>query len=300
MDSSKIATKLAQFEMIHISNPRESAIHGALDQMRRIGRLTIGQPQKGVQFLAPSFSGKSTILKTYAQSANSAAPSGTLPVFYMELASATTPNQMLDQLLTTLGDTARVASEPQRFKRACDISRDRHIELFLFDEVQHLISSDTARVAWRVTEALKRLLNEGLAPIVFGGDLSATSLFRSNPQLRNRMLTPVELPPLDYTNTADTGYMSLFLDRLDKQMVQDGLVGAKANLGAGTIPSALCAASEGAIGTALNIVREALRIALKRDAKKISAQDISDAIDAWAIPQGFAPSNPLSGWREAA
>jgi Bacterial TniB protein len=218
----------------------------------------------------------------------------------MELASATTPNQMLDQLLTTLGDTARVPSEAQRFKRACDISLDRGIELFLFDEVQHLISHDTARVAWRVTEAMKRLLNEGVAPIAFGGDLSATSLFRSNPQLRNRLLPPVELPPLDYSSTADTSYASIFFDHLDQRMVDERLVFTKANLGSGQIPSALCAASGGVIGTACNIVREALRIALKRNARKISAQDISDAIDTWAIPQGFAPSNPLYRWREAA
>ena len=300
MDSSKIAARIAQFELIHISNPREDTIHGVLDEMRMVGRHTVGRPQKGIQFLAPSFSGKSTILKSYADKANAEAAAGAVPVFYMELASATTPNQMLDQLLTTLGDTARVSSEAQRLKRACDISRDRCIELFLFDEVQHLISNDTARVAWRVTEAMKRLLNEGVAPIAFGGDLSATSLFRSNPQLRNRLLTPVELPPLDYSNTADTSYASIFFDRLDQKMVDDGLMSAKASLGSGQIPSALCAASSGVLGTRCNIVREALRIALKRNARKISAQDISDAIDNWAIPQGFAPSNPLRGWREAA
>jgi len=293
MDSYNISQTIAQFEMIHISNPREDGIHAVLDDMRTVGRLTAGRPQKGVQLLAASFSGKSTILKTYAASANAEANGGGLPVLYMELASATTPNQMLDQLLATLGDTARVSSEPQRFKRACDISRDRGIELFLFDEVQHLISSDTARVAWRVTEAMKRLLNEGVAPIAFAGDLSAATLFRSNPQLRNRMLMPVELPPLNYTSTADTSYASVFFDRLDQKMVDDKLVHAKANLGAGRIPAALCAASAGTLGTACNIVREALRIALQRGAKKISVQDISDAIDRWAIPQGFVPTNPL-------
>jgi len=292
MDSVKISQTIAQFEMIHISNPREDGIHAVLDDMRTVGRLTAGRPQKGVQLLAASFSGKSTILKTYADKANAEADGG-LRVFYMELASAKTPNQMLDQLLAKLGDTARVSSEPQRFKRACDISRDRGIELFLFDEVQHLISSDTARVAWRVTEAMKRLLNEGVAPIAFAGDLSAASLFRSNPQLRNRMLTPVELPPLDYSNTADMSYASVFFDRLDQKMVDDKLVRAKANLGAGRIPAALCAASAGALGTACNIVREALRIALRRGARQISIQDVSDAIDRWAIPQGFVSSNPL-------
>ena len=292
MDSFKISETIALFEMIHIPNPREDGIHAVLDDMRTVGRLTAGRPQKGVQLLAASFSGKSTILKTYAEKANAEAGGG-LPVFYMELASATTPNQMLDQLLAKLGDTARVSSEPQRFKRACDISRDRGIELFLFDEVQHLISSDTARVAWRVTEAMKRLLNEGVAPIAFAGDLSATTLFRSNPQLRNRMLTPVELPPLDYASTSDMSYASVFFDRLDQKMVDDKLVSAKANLGAGRVPAVLSAASAGTLGTACNIVREALRIALHRGAKKISVQDISDAIDRWAIPQGFVSSNPL-------
>ena len=92
----------------------------------------------------------------------------------------------------------------------------------------------------------------------------------------------------------------IFFDHLDQRMVDERLVFTKANLGSGQIPSALCAASGGVIGTACNIVREALRIALKRNARKISAQDISDAIDTWAIPQGFAPSNPLYRWREAA
>ncbi len=295
MDSSEIANRLARFAQMHIINPREDGIHAVLDEMVAVGELTRGKPQNGIQLLAPSFSGKSTILKSFAFKFNEIAPSGTTPVFYMELASTTTPNQMLDQMLVMLGDpVGRAKSEAQRFKRACDISREHGIKMFIFDEVQHLISSDTARVAWRVTEAMKRLLNEGIAPIVFGGDLAATALFQSNPQLRNRMLTPAQLPPLDYTNVSDVGYAAVFFNRLDEQMVATGLVCEPAYLGAGNLPSALCAASKGAVGTACNIVREALRLALRRGVERIAASDISEAIDSWAIPQGFVASNPLA------
>lgn len=300
MNSISIATKIAQFDLIHISNPREDNIHHVLDEMRAIGRMTVGRPQKGLQLLAPSYSGKSTILRSYAEEANAKVNDGTLPVLYMELASATTPNQMFDQLLSILGDRVRAKNEAERFQRACSICEDKQVELFLFDEVQHLISTDTARVAWRVTEAMKRLLNEGVAPIAFCGDLSATSLFRSNPQLRNRLLTPLKLPPLDYTNVVDMRYASVFFDRLDRAMVANGLIQDHAHLGAGQLPAALCAASEGALGTACNIIREALRIALKRNASKIDAEDISLAIDQWAIPMRFASSNPLQFTKEAA
>ncbi len=299
MKSISIATKIAQFDLIHISNPREDKIHDVLDEMRAIGRLTAGRPQKGMRFLAPSYSGKSTILRSYAEAANANVNNGTLPVLYMELASATTPNQMFDQLLSKLGDRVRTKNEAERFQRACNICRDQQVELFLFDEVQHLIARETTTVAWRVTEAMKRLLNEGVAPIAFCGDLSATSLFEANAQLRNRLMVPVELPPLEYTNLFDMRYASVFFDRLDKKMVAIGLVQDHAHLGAGQLPAALCAASQGALGTACNIIREALRIALKRSARKIDAEDISLAIDQWAIPMGFASSNPLQ-FRKAA
>lgn len=264
--------------------------------MRAVGMATAGQPQKAVQFLCKSFTGKSTILKSLVSRTNAEAERGTMPIFYLELASSTTPNQLWEQMLVALGDGlgGKGRNEAQRFSRVCALLAQSGVTLIIFDEIQHLISHETERVAWRVTEAIKRLLNAGIAPIVLSGDLSADALFKRNPQLRNRMRVPLQLPPLDYANPDDTGYASVFLDRLDQHMVDTGIMHARSNLGAGQIPSALCMASEGALGTACNIVREALQIALSRNARKISAEDIAEAIDCWAIPQGFCKSNPLT------
>lgn len=293
MESSAVEAKIAQFELMHIPNPREDAIHGVLDDMRAVGRFTAGHPQKGLQMLAPSFSGKSTVLKAYARKANAGATPGIVPVFYMELATATTPNQMYDQMRNQLGDPlSRVKDEAQRFQRTCGILRERGVELIVIDEIAHILKYNTMNVAWRVSEAFKRLLNEGVAPVVFAGDEGATALF-SNPQLRNRMLCPARLPKLDHANQDDLFYAAAFFRRLDEAMVRQGVVKTKANLDGSLIPAALCMASEGALGTACNIIREALRITLRRGGAGITAQDISDAIDAWAIPMGFAPSNPL-------
>ncbi|MCW1432409.1 TniB family NTP-binding protein [Novosphingobium sp. JCM 18896] len=294
MESSVVESKVAQFELLHVPNPREAAIHGVLDNMRNIGRLTAGQPQRGLQLLAPSYSGKSTVLKMYADKANAAVGAGKVPVFYMELATATTPNQMYDQMRFELGDPlARVKDEGQRFRRMCGILQERGVELIIIDETAHILKYNTQNVAWRVSEAFKRMLNEGVAPIVFAGDESAAALF-SNAQLRNRMLCPATLPKLDPANPIDLGYAAVFFGQLDKIMVANGVVEKKANLDKGVLPAALCAASGGVLGTACNIIREALRIALSQSAAKIGAEHISEAIARWAIPMGFVKTNPLA------
>ena len=212
----------------------------------------------------------------------------------MELETASTPNQMYDQLLTELGDPiGKASSEAQRFSRACRLFHERGVELILLDEIQHIMQHNTARFAWKVTEAFKRLLNAGVAPIVLAGDETATVLFKSNPQLRNRMLIPAQMPRLCHKNPDDVDYLCAFLTRLDQEMVEQRIVDEESNLGAGLLPPALCLASQGAVGTACNIVREALKFALERGRGRITAEDLARAIDEWAIPMGFATSNPL-------
>lgn len=103
----------------------------------------------------------------------------------------------------------------------------------------------------------------------------------------DRSIQRIELRPLNPEDPNDLTYAALFFGRLDDVMVERGITRAKSNLQAGLLPSMLCKASSGVLGTARNIIREALRIALKRDGYRITAQDIEDAIVTWAMPLQF-------------
>ena len=292
----ELVQKLALFDQIHIQHPRMQNIHGTFDHMREIGRSQQGQRKRhrGLRILGPSFSGKTRSIESY-RAANGMGRED-FTVLHVELQQNATPKRLWIDILTAFGDGfATLGSEEIVKRRAQQYFEQLKVELIIFDEVQQLLRRGSTARAWSISEALKRLLDEGYAPIVFVGTLEALPIFTSNPQINNRLLPPIDLTPLDATVKEDRMLFCGYCGLLDERMVQLGCVEQCANLMDPHILSGLYLVSGGVVGVVSNLLRHAMETAYRNDRQHIWISDLEFAVDRWAISGGICQTNPFAG-----
>jgi hypothetical protein len=150
------------------------------------------------------------------------------------------------------------------------------------DEVQHL-RRDAGEVT-DVTDAIKRLLDLGIVPLILVGDLDSRPFFERNKALAARLGVPLELTPLDYRRSREAVYFKAFCQKYDEALVHVGATKMVAGLGEPAMLKGLHAASGGHIGRVARILQEAVKHAAWRDAVTIDAFDLSHVVRSFAMP----------------
>lgn len=288
---------LARFNSIFIAYPLHAAFHSRCDFLMKLGRSTRGGPQKGLRVLAPTGSGKTRAAEQFIRmvAERRGAGADSFPVVLVSLDRATTSRKLFSSILMRFGDEfARWATEAVLKERAYVYLRRLGTELLIIDEVQHLTSAGSGG---DVTDSLKRLLDDGVVPVVFMGTVEALKLFTGNLQLAGRLLPPSDYRPLSKEHASDRELFAQFVHELDLATVRDGLVQRLAGLSHPWISGCLHELSGGVIGRISRIISVALEIVYRRNAECIEVYDLALAVDRWALQQGFTERNPFRSGR---
>lgn len=292
--NAEVAEKLERFRSVYIPYPVHTDFQSRCDYLQKLGVRTRHKAQMGMRVLAPTGSGKTTAADRYIEIVERRRPRTptSIPVVKVNLERASTSKKLMISILDEFGDPfsmhgnelilkRRVFSYFQRFKT----------ELLFVDEVQHLNVRGGA--GGDVTDTLKGLLDGGLVPIVFMGTEDARSLFTRNLQLNGRLLAPCDFTPLKVTSAADRLLFSGFVERLERVLVDEGILPEASALREAALLPALFEVSKGVIGRVARLFQAALEIAIRRGARRLEPFDFAEAIDRWAIPQGFIDQNPI-------
>lgn len=293
--NAEVAEKLERFRSVYIPYPVHTDFQNRCDYLQQLGVRTRGKAQMGMRVLAPTGSGKTTAADHYIQVVERRRPkSPTLvPVVKVNLERASTSKKLMISILDQFGDPFSTHGNELILKRRVFACFQRFsTELLFVDEIQHL-NARAGGVGGDVTDTLKGLLDGGLVPMVFMGTEDARSLFTRNLQLNGRLLAPCDFAPLRVTARTDRVLFAGFVSRLERVLVDEGILPELSSLGEEGFVPALFEVSKGVIGRVARLFQAALEIAIRRGARRIEAIDLAEAIDRWAIPQGFIDQNPI-------
>lgn len=292
--NGEVAEKIARFKAVFIPYPKHVNLHDRWDYLQQLGVRTKGQPQMGLRVLAPTGSGKSTAAEAYqALVERDRPPTKTFrPIVKVDLEKKSTSKKLMMSILDKFGDPYATHGNELALKRRVFACFEHFgTELLIVDEVQHLnyrngFNND-------VTDTLKGMLDAGLVPMAFLGTEKAEQMFRRNLQLNGRLLAPCDIRPLDPKREDDRRDFSQFVARLEKIIVDQGVLQERSNLAEAGVLAALFEVSAGVIGRVSRLFQIGLEFALRRGAHRLEPRDLADAVDQWAIEQNFISCNPV-------
>ena len=313
----RLSEVAAEFKKIRILHPRVTDVQNKLAQMRLTGRKSVGQPQRILPIIGPPASGKSTTILAMIErekgehqpilhvtlSANASVKQLALDIVRALDKSAPPLEVMNDAIARGQRRTLREADDFGRLSQAnamyiaATALKNACVELLILDEIHHLIHSDGAKAtAWSVTETLKKLADSGVCPIVVVGISSALRLVdaTNNRQFSVRCDTPILLAPLDYSVKEQRQLFIGFIAALDNKLVEHGIFSKSSHLVEGDFPACFYDLSKGVIGEVSKLVEQAADLAIRRGRDAIDIQDLSDAVENWAMPLSITDYNP---WR---
>lgn len=292
--NGEVAEKIARFKSVFIPYPKHIYLHDRWDYLRQLGLKTRGQPQMGIRVLAPTGSGKSTAAEAYqALIERDRPPTKTFrPIVIVDLERGSTSKKLMMSILDMFGDPyASHGNELTLKRRVFACFEHFGTELLIVNEVQHLNYRNGRKND--VTDTLKGMLDAGLVPMVFLGTEDAEQMFSRNLQLNGRLLAPCDIRPLDPKREEDRRDFSEFVARLEKVIVDEGILQERSNLAEAGVLAALFAVSAGVIGRVSRLFQVALEFALRRGAHRLEPCDLANAVDQWAIEQNFISYNPV-------
>lgn len=298
IDFPSPAQRRALMDSIVIDNPRARSAHGTFDYLVELSSLQPGQPKRCASLIAPAQSGKTTIIDSYIQKLNTddALMGGEIPALKVTLGANTTRRQFAQDILEAFegfGCNALVESgtEAQLLRRAANYLVARKVKVLFLDEFHHLVHSDNRKVVMSVSETVKRLLITGSCPIVVAGLEEARKPFNGNPQLAHRTEDHIDLHPLDPTSDADRDLFWAFLSDFLLKSEQVG-AGKLSHLLNDDIPACVLEVSQGVLGAACNLIKDAVHLAATKSKMIVEKADLIGATDR-AILKGLYTRNPL-------
>lgn len=183
-------------------------------------------------------------------------------------------------------------TEKQLRQRIRDFVRRLGTELIVIDECQHLHKEGSD--VTDVTDALKRFLDLGIAPMVLIGNFDAEQVYKRNQQLRARLGLPVTLPALDMKRIKDGVHFRNFVEGFDKALLDGDIVTTSPGLTDDDILEALKVVSGGYFGRVARLLQHAAAHAAARHARTIERYDLSCVTRDYAIPSKWTSTDPFS------
>jgi hypothetical protein len=244
--------------------------------------------------LGPSGSGKTSAIMAFIRRFLATTPrtADRVPIVFVTLERTATSKRLMISILEYFGDSYSSRGTEQSLKMRVKACFERFgTELLIIDEIQHLNYRNSERSD--VTDSLKRLLDDGVVPIVFLGTDEANDLFTKNVQLGGRLISPCDFKPLDLRQSADRALLAGYVTLLDQALVDKGIFQELSHLEDPFVLRCLDAVADGVIGRVSRLLEIALEIALRRGATRIEKYDLALAVDRWAIPNGLTATNPF-------
>jgi hypothetical protein len=256
-----------------------------------------GLPQPSVLLLADSFSGKSSGALRYVRQVieREEHRPGTIPVAYVKLDTDGTVGSLATDILTALRQSRPNALTPdKRWDRAREAIRDCGVSLLIFDEFQRAGRRPTISpiIAGKILDIMDGdETRGGDCACAFLGKKTAANVFKSLPDMRNRLDAPVQIPKLIWGR--DEVEFMAFADAYDQALVDADILAYKAGLGTSAVAQLLLESAGGLIGRFARIIETAVLAITREGVDTITRADLQDAVSDWAIGNGHIGYNPF-------
>ena len=299
------AQRRAMLDAIVLDHPAKAEAHEAFQYVIQHARRRDGKGKLCVPLIGPSQSGKSTIIESFAQELNTAEALSNrrIPVLHVTLEANVTRKGLAQNTLEAISEygfeVAQTGSESLLHQRVRHFLRLAEVELLVFDEVHHLVNSESKQLAYSVGETIKRMLIKGVCPIVLSGVSENGEGARrplENKQLQQRAVPTVELRKFSRGNPADIMAFSRFLAGYLQEMERQGIASNATQLTQGDCPACILEVSDGVLGATCNLLKEVVRVMTYDGRNDIEHSDLIKATDQMFVRTGLANTNPfLSG-----
>lgn len=210
------------FERLRVAFVPTSRVRTATDRINSLMRRGLRADSADcVAFVGPSGMGKSTILRRLRDRHPPFLRGRQLirPVCLVRAPTSTGNGSLLTMTLHALGDPRPGSGEPTvRELRVIGHLRSQEVKLLCFDEVNHLIDSDSDRIGYKAANVIKSIMLERVCPVVLTGVTHARRVLDTNPQLSGRSRALIEMRPFDWRVDADRIEFIAFLGLVERQM----------------------------------------------------------------------------------
>lgn len=179
----------------------------AFQQIERILKLKRSTAiAQNLLCLGTSGTGKSTlkreIEKKYPSSKFGDEPQ--IPILIVDTPAIPTVKNLAEAVLLTLGDPlADKGSVTHKAKRILHFIKECHVELMIFDELQHFIDQGKKNTPYQVSDWLKDLVDQANIPTVLMGLERSEQILKVNEQLRRRFNQRINLKPFNIKDSND-------------------------------------------------------------------------------------------------
>ncbi len=250
-----------------------------------------GAECRGLRAIHPTGAGKSEAakqMKAFAK-AQSGRSAGAMPVLHVTLGTLGTPKDAVASCLRAfeLGYST-TGSESDLLERLRIAIEENEVELIIVDELNHCAGKTLGR---DVSNTLKNILTLGWAPLVLMGTSEANALFRENKELRRRCRLYNGIRPMDPLSDFDDWIA--FCGGMDEEMKRQRIVTRRIGLNDEKLAEDLCVACGGRIGELVNVLEDALMIAMTARRTYILMEDLVVAVDERFVMEGDLAANPL-------
>lgn len=232
-----------------------------------------GRPYDGAALIAEFGTGKSELLLKLAKVMATDARPGTTPVLLAEIPTNGSIDKVPNAILTALGDLRPDAGRPDfRWQKAIRRIREVEVRLLAVDELDRATTRPT--MSKGIANVLReKIMDAGVAPIVFAGTSDAETLLLSCDALYDRLKVQIPLEPLDWDADGDKEVAREMLDAIDRRLQADRLTKGPSNLKG--MAEDLVHASDGRMRKLMAILRAGLGVAATRNARSIARTDLA-------------------------
>jgi hypothetical protein len=293
------AQRRAAMDDIFVDHPRAHEAHMKFEFLIEHGLCKANRGKLCLPLIAESQWGKSSIIEKFARSKNTeeALSERRIPVLHVTLEANTTRKGLAQNILEAIEEFgwetgSNKGSETILLQRVRAMLKLAQVQLLVLDEFHHLVHSESDNVANSVGETIKRMLIKGVCPIVLSGVKSAERALR-NKQLLQRALPPVMLSPLSVSNPSDLKLFLEFLAEYSKAMERTQVAKNATALIVGDIPACLLEISQGVLGVACNLIKEAVQIMTREGCGELERAHLSDATSTAFVQTGLYSRNPF-------
>lgn len=278
-------------DAIFIPTPRTAQAHEQFQFLMDHSAASFGG-KLCVLLVAPSQSGKSRVIETFADGLNTDEKLALrhIPVLHVTLHAEVTRKGLAQDILLALQSFgfetgATKGNETEMWERVYRYLRAGAVQLLVLDEIHH-VKTTTAAMAESVGDCIKHALLKGPCPIVLSGIYSAELPFKANSQLQQRAIPSIDLKRFKAHIPSD---LDLFMEFLAAYLVRlEGLEIAKnaTVLIEGDIPACILEVSKGVLGAACRLVKEAVVNMTLAGRDNLSRTDLVKATeDAFVRPE---------------
>lgn len=290
-----VGSAQAKFDAIRVDYPPQTSAMAILDEVRIAGLYrTPGSVCGGAMMVAPPGAGKTEAVRGLRRILAQSAAEGEIPLLHVYIDTAGTTESVPTSILQALGAARPEAgSEKTRWPRVTSEIIDRRVQLIVFDEFNR--ASRRPSMSGPIATVIRqKIMDSGLAPVVFVGSENAAAVLAQVPELRERLDDSADLRPMNWYLEGDRALFIDFAADLDRAMVEVGVVACEAGLGDEAFAKPLWEASDGRLRRIIKIVRQAMTSALRDGRNHIDRDDLADAVDDYAIANGFCDRNPFA------